>query len=269
MGLTAAASRAVLVASGVSLAYHGAAVLRDVDLTVHAGELLGLIGPNGAGKSSLIKVLSGIARPAKGTVSFQGRPLEELRDRERGQQIAVMSQNPHAGFAYPVYDVVAMGRYPHKRSWEPLDTRDRRVIKEALETAGVAHLSQRPITKLSGGEKQRVFLARALAQEPQLLLLDEPTANLDVRYQLEIFALIRRLNQERQLTVVLAIHDLAMAMRFCDRLAMMSAGRLVAAGAPEDVLTAELVREVFGVEAHIERDPKTGLVRIDYVGVVS
>lgn len=268
MGLRAGDSPELLTATGIRLAYHGTPVLRDVDLSVRTGELLGLIGPNGAGKSSLIKVLAGIVKPARGTVAYQGRPLGAFRDRERGQRMAVMSQNPHAGFAYPVYDVVAMGRYPHKRPLEPLDADDRRVVEEAMATAGVASLGSRPITKLSGGERQRVFLARALAQQPELLFLDEPTANLDVRYQLEIFTLIRRLNEEQRLTVVLAIHDLGMALRFCDRLAVMSAGRLVAVGPAGEVLTEDLMREVFGVHACVERDPKTGLPRIDYVGVI-
>ena len=257
-----------LEADEVSLAYHGVPVLRGIQLSVRKGEMLGLIGPNGAGKSSLIKVMAGIAKPTGGAVRFEGRPLDALRDRERGQRIAVMSQNPQLGFAYPVYDVVAMGRYPHKRRLEPLDDDDRRVIRQAMETAGVDSLRERSITTLSGGEKQRVFLARALAQQPDLLFLDEPTANLDVRYQLEILALIRRLNRERGLTVVLAIHDLTLALRFCDQLAVLSGGELVAAGRAETVLTEELVTEVFGVRARIGRDPETGEPRVDYMAVV-
>ena len=245
------ASRELLEINGISLTYHGAPILRKVDLSVAKGEMLGLIGPNGAGKSSLIKVMAGIARPTSGSVYFDGRALESFRDRERGQRIAVMSQNPQLDFAYPVYDVVVMGRYPHKRRLEPLGDDDLRVVEQAMETAGVAHLRDRPVTTLSGGEKQRVFLARALAQQPDLLFLDEPTANLDVRYQLEILTLIRRLNRERDLTVVLAIHDLTLALRFCNRLAVMSGGELVAAGAADAVLTEDLIGRVFGVRARV------------------
>lgn len=261
-------SAGLLEARQVSLAYHGAEILRGIDLAIHRGEMLGLIGPNGAGKSSLIKVMSGIAKPTAGAIHLDGRPLESYRDRERGQRIAVMRQNPQLGFAYPVYDVVAMGRHPHKRRLAPLDDDDRRAIEHAMETAGVDSLKERLITTLSGGERQRVFLARALAQQPDLLLLDEPTANLDVRYQLEILTLIRRLNQETGLTVALAIHDLTLALRFCDRLAVISRGELVAAGAAESVLTEELIAAVFGVQARVDRDPETGARRVDYVSVV-
>lgn len=258
----------ILEASGVSLARHGVKILSGIDLTVRRGEMWGLIGPNGAGKSTLIRVLAGIARPTAGTVGLEGRALESYRDRERGQKIAVMQQNPHLGFAFPVVDVVAMGRYPHKPRLAPLDDADRLAIQRAMETAGVDALKDRSITTLSGGEKQRVFLARALAQEPELLFLDEPTANLDVRYQLEILTLIRRLNRETGLTVVIAIHDLELALRFCDRLAVLSRGELVAAGPAESVLTEELVSRVFGVRAKVWRDPETGEPRIDYVAVV-
>ena len=188
----------ILEVRGAGLAYHGTPVLKGIDLDVRRGEMLGLIGPNGAGKSSLIRVASGIAKPTTGTIRFEGRRLESYRDRERGQRIAVMRQHPHLGFAYPVYDVVAMGRYPHKRRLAPLDDDDRLAVEQAMETAGVGSLGHRLINTLSGGERQRVFLARALAQQPTLLFLDEPTANLDIRYQLEILTLIRRLNREKR-----------------------------------------------------------------------
>lgn len=258
----------ILEVRGAGLAYHGTPVLKGIDLDVRRGEMLGLIGPNGAGKSSLIRVASGIAKPTTGTIRFEGRRLESYRDRERGQRIAVMRQHPHLGFAYPVYDVVAMGRYPHKRRLAPLDDDDRLAVEQAMETAGVGSLGHRLINTLSGGERQRVFLARALAQQPTLLFLDEPTANLDIRYQLEILTLIRRLNRESGLTVVTAIHDLTLALRFCDRLAVLSQGELVAAGPAESVLTEELISAVFGVRARVGQDPDTGKPRIDYVAVV-
>lgn len=259
---------AILQARGVALTRHGRAIVKGIDLDVRRGEMLGLIGPNGAGKSTLMRVLAGIARPTGGTVRFEGRPLDSYSDRERGRKIAVMQQTPHLGFAFPVADVVAMGRYPHKPRLAPLDEQDRRAIRRAMETAGVDTLAHRMITTLSGGEKQRAFLARALAQEPELLFLDEPTANLDVRYQLEILTLIRRLNRETGLTVVIAIHDLGLALRFCDRLAVLSRGELAATGPAADVLSEELIAGVFGVRAKVWCDPETGEPRVDYLSVV-
>ncbi|MBO2521335.1 MAG: hypothetical protein CW345_05985 [Firmicutes bacterium] len=252
----------------VTLSYRGESVLRDIDFSIPAGAMLGLIGPNGAGKSSLIKVAAGLVRPTKGQVTYQGRPLHSLDERERGREIAVMSQNPEMGFGFRVYDVVAMGRYPHRRRFQPLGAADHGVIREVMEITGVWELRERLLPTLSGGERQRVFLARALAQSPKLLFLDEPTANLDIRYQLEILQIIRRLNRERGITVVLAIHDLTLALRACDDVAVLTRGRLAAAGPAACVLTEELVRDVFGVDARVGRDPETGTPRVDYVSVI-
>lgn len=267
-GLREHESADLLTLIGVDLAIHGGRILEGVDLTVPRGTMLGLIGPNGAGKSSLIKVAAGLVPPSQGRVYYDGRLLSALDDRERGREIAWMSQNPGVGFDFCVEDIVAMGRYPHRRRFEPLGRDDHDAIRRAMEVAGVWHLRERLITTLSGGERQRVFLARALAQEPRLLFLDEPTANLDIRYQLEILHVIRRLNRERGLTVVIAIHDLALALRFCDELAALSGGKLVAAGKTRDVLNGGLIRQVFGVEARVYDDPETGLPRVDYVEIV-
>lgn len=252
----------------VHLTYHEIPVLQGINLVVRRGAMLGLVGPNGAGKTSLIKVAAGLIRPSRGEVTYEGRPLYSMDERERGRLIALMSQNPGVGFGFRVEDVVAMGRYPHRRRFEPLGKSDYDVIRRAMEVARVWHLKDRRITTLSGGERQRVFLARALAQSPRLLILDEPTANLDIRYQLEILHLIRRLNQEEGLTVVAALHDLTLALRFCDEVAALSQGKIVAAGRARDVLTEDLVREVFGVRARVGDDPETGQARVDYLEVV-
>ena len=253
---------------GIELVRHETRILRGINLVVRRGTMLGLIGPNGAGKSSLIKVAAGIIRPSRGEVIYDGRPLLALDERERGRNIGLMSQNPGVGFGFQVADVVAMGRYPHRRRFEPLGKDDHEVIRRAMEVAGVWHLKERSLTTLSGGERQRVFLARALAQSPRLLILDEPTANLDIRYQLEILHLVRRLNEADGLTVVVAIHDLTLALRFCDEVAALSQGELVAAGRTQDVLTEELIRRVFGVRACVGDDPATGRARVDYIEVV-
>lgn len=261
-------SQAILEVRNLVKEFGGIRAVDDCSFDVRAGSITGLIGPNGAGKSSLIKVAAGLVRPTKGQVTYQGRPLHSLDERERGREIAVMSQNPEMGFGFRVYDVVAMGRYPHRRRFQPLGAADHGVIREVMEITGVWELRERLLPTLSGGERQRVFLARALAQSPKLLFLDEPTANLDIRYQLEILQIIRRLNRERGITVVLAIHDLTLALRACDDVAVLTRGRLAAAGPAACVLTEELVRDVFGVDARVGRDPETGTPRVDYVSVI-
>lgn len=241
------------------------AILKDVSLHVREGSLIGLIGPNGAGKSTLLRVMAGLLPPSRGRVLLEGRPLHTLAAKERARSIAVVSQNPQMGFGFTVRDVVEMGRYPYRDRLSPLGAADADVVAQAMEVAGVSHLRERRITTLSGGERQRTFLARAIAQQPRILLLDEPTANLDIRYQLEILSLIQVLNRRERLTVVMAVHDLTLALHYCDALVALSEGRIAASGAPAEVMTPELIYEVFGVAARVASDPATGNpVRVDY-----
>lgn len=244
----------ILRAQGVSHRLQGRSVLHDVTVGIYQGELLGVIGPNGAGKTTLLRILAGIARPIQGQVLLAGRPLAHLSDRERARQIAFVSQNPGLGFGFTVRDVVHMGRYPHRRFLQGWRTQDHAAVEAAMAATGVSHLRDRLITELSGGERQRVFLARELAQQPQVLFLDEPIANLDVRYQLEVLTLVRNLRAREGWTVVMAIHDLNWAVRFCDRLLVLREGRVAACGPAGSVLTETLVEDVFGVRTRIERD---------------
>lgn len=233
----------------------GRPILHDVNVHVRPGSFVGIVGPNGAGKTTLIRLLAGVARPTAGHIEFEGRPLASFSDGERARRIAYMSQNPGIGFGFTVWDVVAMGRYAHRRSMVRLADTDRAAVEEALVATDVDPLRDRPVTNLSGGERQRVFLARTLAQRPRLLFLDEPTSDLDVRYQLEILHLVQRLRDEQQLTVVMAIHDLTWALRFCDAIVALHAGRVFAAGPTETVVTEEMMARVFGVTSRIVREP--------------
>lgn len=260
----AKADQALLQAEGVGYRIHGQPILRGVDVAVKSGEFLGIIGPNGAGKTTLMRVLAGIARPSEGQVTFAGRPLEQLSDRERARQIAFVSQNPGLGFGFTVRDVVSMGRYPYRRLWEGWRAEDQVAVEAAMAATGVLHLQHRPVTDLSGGERQRVFLARALAQQPRILFLDEPIANLDIRYQLEVLNLVSRLRERHGWTVVMAIHDLNWAIRYCDRLLVLQAGRLVACGPAQSVLNETLIETVFGVKSRIDREGERA-VRVEFL----
>lgn len=255
----------MLEVADVSYRIRGRDILRGVTVCVPRGRFVGIVGPNGAGKTTLLRIMAGVARPSSGHVRVAGRPLQELKDRERARLIGYMSQNPSIGFGFSVEDVVAMGRYAHRRPWAPLSPADREAVERAMAATDVAHLRGRLVTDLSGGERQRVFLARTLAQEPQVLLLDEPTSDLDVRFQLEILTLIRRLQAERGLTVVMAIHDLTWAARFCDDILALDGGQVVAFGPAESTLTEDLIARVFGVASRVVRE--AGMpVRVDFIG---
>src|SRR5690625_1665743 len=235
----------------VSHAIGKANILRQIDLTIPRHTFTGLIGPNGAGKSTLLRVLNGLRRPQQGRVYVEDRDVHQLSDRERARCMAMMPQQPHVGFGFTVEEVVAMGQYAFTSRFRSLSFRAKHVVQEAMQATNVTHLKDRLITQLSGGEQQRVFLSRALAQQPEIMFLDEPTANLDVRYQLEVFDIITKLQKERNMTVVMAIHDLSWALRYCEHIVVMHKGTVRAAGKTKDVLTEQLIYDVFGVRACI------------------
>jgi len=236
----------------------GTPVLDGVDFGVREGEFVGLIGPNGAGKSTLLKVIGGLWTGAKGDIELLGKPLKTYRPRDVARLVAHVPQVTQLEFAFSARDVVLMGRSPHLSRFQIETARDREIVDRALQAVNAAHLAERLVTTLSGGERQRVIIARALAQEPRVLLLDEPTSNLDVRHQIEVLALARAQAHRHGLGVVAAIHDLGQAARYCDRLALILHGRIIADGPPEAVLTPERLRQAFGVEGQLYADPLTG-----------
>lgn len=229
----------------------GAPVVRGVSMTVERGSLTGLLGPNGCGKTTLLKLLAGILTPDAGTVSFEDRPLAALTRREVARRVAIVPQETHPAFDYTVLEMVLMGRHPHMRLFQLEGPADVAIARQALEATGTAHLAGRQFMTLSGGEKQRVVIAGALAQSPDVLLLDEPTASLDLHFQLEIAALLARLNREQAVTMVLATHDLNLAASLCRSLVLLRGGEVLAHGATADVLTAGAVRALYGVEADV------------------
>ena len=236
-------------------------LLQGIDLQVRAGEFVGLIGPNGSGKTSLLRCAYRAERPASGWMALDGDDLWRRSPRWSAQRIAVVLQEFPQDFGLAVVEVVAMGRSPHKGLFDGDDAEDARIVDEALAAVGMAGLREQAFARLSGGEKQRVLLARALAQRPGLLLLDEPTNHLDPRYQLELLQQLREL----RLSTLASFHDLNLAAAFCDRLYVLDQGRVVASGTPTDVLTAELLQQVFGVHALVDRHPLADHPRITWI----
>ena len=232
--------------------------VRDVSVDIGHGSITGLLGPNGCGKTSLLKLLAGIVAPHSGQVTLDGQRLSALSRRAVARQIAVVPQETHPAFDYTVLEMVLMGRHPHLGAFQLEGPGDVALAHDALVATGTAQLSDRAYMTLSGGEKQRVVIASALAQEPHILLLDEPTASLDLGFQLEIQALLTTLNRDRGVTMVLATHDLNLAASICHRLVLMRAGRVIARGTTQDVLTPANIRELYGVDAEVSQHAAAG-----------
>ena len=242
----------MLRAESVSFGYEGGFTLNDVSVTIPAGSLTGLLGPNGCGKTTLLKLLSGVLRPQTGRVMLGDRALTSMTRRELARHVASVPQETHPAFDYSVMEMVLMGRHPHLSAFQLEGPADFGIAREALEATGTGHLADRNYMTLSGGEKQRVVIASALAQSTEVLLLDEPTASLDLRYQLDVASLLARLNRERKVTMVLATHDLNLAASLCERLVVMRGGRILTAGPTREVLTGDTVRQLYDVEADVQ-----------------
>ncbi len=251
-----------LEGQNVTLSYNGHAVVQDVCLAVHKGEVLGLIGPNGAGKTTLLRAMARLLRPRTGAVLLDGQDMWAIPSRQVAQRLALAPQTESGSPPLTVEQAVMLGRAPHRGWFLPLSASDHAAIDRALERTGLLSLRERPISKLSGGEQRRVVLARALTQEPDVLLLDEPTAYLDLRYQTETLELVRDLAHHDGITVVITLHDLNQAALCADRLALLAQGRLLGVGAPEAVLIPSLLSEAYGVPVTVASHPvyKTPMV---------
>jgi iron complex transport system ATP-binding protein len=225
-------------------------ILRGVDFDVAAGEVVGLVGPNGAGKSTLMRALAGILRPTAGAIQFEGKPLHAVPARRRGRRMAYLPQGRAVHWPLTAERVVSLGRLPHRMPWEPLAGAHCESIRAAMIRTDTAHLADRPVNELAGGEKALVLLARALAGEPALLLADEPTAGLDPNHQIQVMQVLRELAAREGRAVAVVLHDLTLAARFSDRLYLMREGLILAAGRPGEVLTAANLKAGFGLEAH-------------------
>ena len=243
----------------------GETLLDGVDLHADRGELVGLIGPNGAGKSTLLRAIAGILRYQRGTVWLDGAELHSISSKDIAARLALIPQIAPYTHGFTALELVLMGRYPHLGRFQVEGKEDDRIARDAMRRTETEQFAERTLDTLSGGERQRVFLSRALAQQPRILLLDEPTSDLDIFHQIKVLDLVRKLVVDG-LTAVAAIHDLHMAARYCDRLVLLSNGRVLADGSPEEVLSPEIVESAFGVKSAVYRDPITGSLAISVIG---
>lgn len=248
-----------LTADHLYLGYrHGAAVVRDLVLDIPQGDIVTLVGPNGSGKSTILRTLARLMRPQDGAVYLDGKAIHRMSTRKVAQQLAILPQDPIAPDDLTVHDLVTRGRFARQAWWRTSTWRDVDTVEWAIHVTGMDALSERLLHTLSGGERQRAWIALALAQEPRILLLDEPTTFLDISHQLEIMALLQSLNDENGLSIVMVLHDLNQAARFSHRLIVLRDGEVYTAGTPDAVLTGDMLREVFQVEGIIGSDPHTG-----------
>ena len=238
----------------LSFAYKDRAVLHGISLSVANGEMVGILGPNGSGKTTLLKILSAVLR-GQGEVKLNGRNIAAYARRELSRLFAVVQQEAHINFPYTAAEIVLMGRASYHSPYALEGKKDIEVARASMNLTDSLSLSNRYLHELSGGEKQRVMIARALAQEPEILLLDEPSAFLDLKHQVQVFELLRRLNRERGLTIVAALHDLNFAALFFARLVMLRDGKIYRDGSPNEVLTEKTIAEVYGIRVRIEHDP--------------
>jgi iron complex transport system ATP-binding protein len=232
----------------------GQRIVSDVSFTVPDGSFAGLLGPNGSGKSTILKAIYRVHRPAAGRVLLDQADLLSLRPRDAARRVAVVAQEFALEFDFTVFEMVMIGRTPHKRAFDRDGGTDRAIVAQAIEQVGCQDLAHRGFNTLSGGEKQRVLIAQAIAQEADHLILDEPTNHLDIRYQVEILELVSALG----ITVLAAIHDLSLAALFCDTVHLISDGRIIAGGPPESVITADSVRHAYGTDVLVISHPDTG-----------
>ncbi|GLQ10485.1 iron-enterobactin transporter ATP-binding protein [Devosia yakushimensis] len=238
--------------------YAGTDILQDIALEVPSGEVTVLIGPNGCGKSTLLKTLARILSPSKGQVLLDGKDIHQLNTRAVAAKLGLLPQGPSAPEGLTVRELVAQGRFPHQSLLRQWSQADEDAVNGAMKTAGITDFAERAVDTLSGGQRQRCWVAMVLAQETELILLDEPTTFLDLKVQVDLMDLLTGLAHERGRTLVIVLHELSLAAAYADYLVMMKEGRIVCAGAPDDIFTAERLRDVFGLEASVLRDPTSG-----------
>lgn len=257
----------VLEANRIVYSYTRKPVVNDVSLEVKKGEFMSILGPNGSGKSTLLKTLSHIYIPDSGEIVLMGKPLDTYKRKEIAQRIAMVPQDTSLDFEFTVEEVVLMGRHPFLGRFGKEDVLDMDLAYEAMERTNTLHIKDSLITEISGGERQRVFIAKALAQNTSIMLLDEPTSHLDINHQIEILELLKRLNSEKELAIVLVIHDINLAARYSDRILLMKDGEIVDQGSPETVITPESIENTYGMKVVVETNRYTGHVTVTPIEV--
>ncbi|HEX6922766.1 MAG TPA: ABC transporter ATP-binding protein [Bacillales bacterium] len=248
-----------LQTNGLDIAYAQSLIVENLNISIPAGKITALVGPNGSGKSTILKTMSRLMKPKAGSVLLDGKALHEQSTKEIAKQLAILPQNPTVPEGLTVSELIGYGRFPHRKGFGTLTKEDKEAVYWAMQATGMIVFEDRQIDQLSGGQRQRAWIAMALAQETDILFLDEPTTFLDMAHQLEVLHLLERLNREQGRTVVMVVHDLNHAARYAHHMVAVKAGDVVSEGSPSDVMTTDVLREVFAIEADIINDPRTGV----------
>lgn len=242
----------------LSVAYEERLIVKELDIKIPKGKITTIIGANGCGKSTLLKAVGSILKPKGGTIYLNGEDIHKLTTKEIAKKMAILPQSPQAPSGLTVGELVSYGRFPHQKGFGKLKREDKEIIQWALEVTKILEFETTVVDKLSGGQRQRVWIAMALAQGTDLILLDEPTTYLDLSYQLEVLELLYNLNRNQNKTIVMVLHDLNLASRFADYMIAIRSGEIISDGSPETVMTPEILKEVFNIDAQIMRDPRKG-----------
>lgn len=248
-----------LATSNLDIAYDDRLIVQNLNIAIPQGKITALVGSNGSGKSTILKTMARLMHPSGGSVLLDGRSIHKQSTKEVAKQLAILPQNPTAPDGLTVAELVSYGRFPYQKGFGSLTKEDRGIIQWAIEATGMGEFTDRPVDQLSGGQRQRAWIAMALAQETDILFLDEPTTFLDMAHQLEVLHLLQKLNEMNNRTVVMVVHDLNHASRYAHHMVAIKKGTVVGEGTPAEVMTPDVLREVFNIEADIVPDPRTGV----------
>ena len=241
----------------IEYAYEKESIIKDISFNIKKGEFISIIGPNGSGKSTLLKTLNHIYTPSKGEVYLYGEKIKNIKRQDIAKKISLVPQETHINYEFTVKDIVTMGRHPYKRRFERENPQDQSIVEEALKLTSTLDLKDRFITEISGGEKQRVIIAKALAQNSSIILLDEPTSSLDINHQIEVLNLLKNLNKEKKTTVIIVLHDINLAARYSDKIIFLNDGEIISQGSPEEVITEENIKKAYDMEIYLETNKHT------------
>ncbi|WP_127534776.1 ABC transporter ATP-binding protein [Paenibacillus kobensis] len=248
-----------LITAQLNIAYDDRLIVQNLNIAIPNGKITALVGSNGSGKSTILKTMARIMSPAAGQVMLDGKSIHKQSTKEVAKQLAILPQNPTAPDGLTVSELVSYGRFPYQKGFGSLTKEDRSVVQWAIEATGMSEFADRPVDQLSGGQRQRAWIAMALAQETDILFLDEPTTFLDMAHQLEVLQLLQKLNDENKRTVVMVVHDLNHASRYAHHMIAINKGTVMGEGTPQEVMTPQIFRDVFNIEADIVYDPRTGV----------
>lgn len=243
----------------LDIAYESRLIVEDLNLSIPSGQITALVGANGSGKSTILKTMSRILKPKRGSVFLDSKAIHQQSTKEVAKQLAILPQNPVAPDGLTVGELIGYGRFPHQKGFGSQTKEDRDIIRWAVQVTNMEEFFDRPVDQLSGGQRQRAWIAMALAQQTDILFLDEPTTFLDMGHQLEVLKLLQKLNEEEGRTIVMVVHDLNHATRYAGHMVAIKQGKVISEGTPEEVMTQDVLRAVFGIEADIIRDPRTGV----------